>query len=226
MSAALLVLTFEGRGDHGRDRERASDGAGARPSIRPESRVASIQAYEPTDRAFSVFTPTLGSRLRAGDTIAFTALVADVVPALIRYATARVGNRADAEEIVQDVFAKLWVGRSSIPDQLTCGYLFRAVRNALLDVAAHRRVSDAYATHTAQDDAAASDPAATADATLTLESLLARLSERRRQAIELRYWGQLSHAQIGDTLGISPANAERLVARGLADLKRLAEAAG
>jgi DNA-directed RNA polymerase specialized sigma24 family protein len=63
------------------------------------------------------------------------------------------------------------------------------------------------------------------DASLTLQRLLAFLPDRRRQAIELRYWGHLSYAEIADALSTTPANAERLVARlvarGLIQLQEL-----
>lgn len=197
----------------------------------PVRRVV-VRATEPVAAPTDLFRADLGAKLRAGDESAFTAVIAATVPALIRYAGIRLGISHDAaEELVQDVFARLWLNRTTIPNRVTRAYLFAMVRNAALNAAAHERVvtthaawhATRHATHVVSGSPSVSDASASTDAALTLERLLARLPDRRRQAIELRYWGGLSYAELAETLGTTPASAERLVARGLATLQELAE---
>jgi RNA polymerase sigma factor (sigma-70 family) len=208
MTVPLLELRF---GEH-------SDDSG---ECRHSPRVV-VHASEPNARDSGPLFQTLGGKLREGDESAFATLIAELVPALVRYASSRMPTHAEAEEIVQEVFVRLWVTRAQLPDQLTRGYFFRSVRNAMVDMALHRRVADNYIRRN-RDASSAIDPQPAIDAKLTIERLLRELPERRRQVLELRYWGQLSHTEVGEVLGISPANAERLAARALAELQRLAE---
>jgi len=184
---------------------------------------AVLLTREPASAGEAPFHPGLGAQLRAGDEAAFTAVIAATVPSLIRYAATRLGVGHDvAEDVVQGMFARLWLHRESIPDHVTRGYLLRTVHNAVLNIVAHDRVA---AAHAAQSDGVAAvepDASGTTDAALTLRRLLAQLPERRRHAIELRYWGHASYAEVAEALGTTPANAERLVARGLVQLQALA----
>jgi RNA polymerase sigma factor (sigma-70 family) len=188
----------------------------------PLRRIA-LRASDPPSAADTPFHPTLGAQLRGGDEAAFTAVIAATVPALIRYASARFRIGADAaEDVVQEMFARLWVNRANIPDRVTRGYLFRTVHNAVLNVVAHDRMAEAHAVRSVDATAVVVDTSDATEAALTLGRLLALLPDRRRQAIELRYWGHLSYAEVAEAMGTTPANAERLVARGLIQLQELA----
>jgi RNA polymerase sigma-B factor len=64
------------------------------------------------------------------------------------------------------------------------------------------------------------------DASLTARELLARLPDRERQIIELRFMGELSQQKIADQLGISQMHVSRLLRRTLADLGEMAREGG
>ena len=53
-----------------------------------------------------------------------------------------------------------------------------------------------------------------------LVDVLARLPERQRAAIVLRYWADLPEAEIAEVLGIRPPTVRTLVARGLERLRK------
>lgn len=163
----------------------------------------------------------LVERLRRGDATALTEIIAATAPALIRYATRLLHDDAEADDVVQDVLARLWGRRATVTVATTVrAYLFGAVRNAALNIHKHRRI---VATHASmRQDSHVSPPADTVFARITVEQLLAHLSERRREAVVLRYLGELSYAEIGSLLGTTPVNAERLVARALETLKGIA----
>jgi DNA-directed RNA polymerase specialized sigma24 family protein len=52
---------------------------------------------------------------------------------------------------------------------------------------------------------------------------LAGLPERQREVLVLRYYGDLSEAQIAEALGISPGAVKTHAARGLASLRPVLE---
>jgi RNA polymerase sigma factor (sigma-70 family) len=57
-----------------------------------------------------------------------------------------------------------------------------------------------------------------------LRAALARLPERQRSALVLRFYADLSHEQIAQALGCRPGTAASLVSRGLARLREDADA--
>lgn len=52
-------------------------------------------------------------------------------------------------------------------------------------------------------------------------ALVTRLPRRQRQVIALRYWGQLTEAEIAEALGISHGTVKSTASRALAALARL-----
>ena len=51
---------------------------------------------------------TLVARVRSGDTAAYEELFRTYYPGLLRFATTLVGSDDDGEELVQDIFARVW----------------------------------------------------------------------------------------------------------------------
>jgi RNA polymerase sigma-70 factor (ECF subfamily) len=182
--------------------------ASERYSIRDESAVAIVD-------------PAIITRLRAGDTTAFSILIADLVPPLVQYAYRVLGRRDVAEDIVQDVLARMWVQRTSLAISTTIrAYLFGAVRNAAFNTRKHERVASEHAMRSSSESSI-DHQGGRLDDEITIAQLLARLPERRREAVELRFLAQLSFAEVAAVLGSSTGNAERLVARAIEALQQM-----
>jgi len=160
-------------------------------------------------------------RLRRGETAAFAALLAETVPALRRYAFRFLHDAGRSEDLVQDVLTRFWERRETLVVTTTIrGYLFGAVRNAALNERQHERVVRAHEAAHLLD--VTNTPLAPDDPVLgrvTVEALLATLPERRREAVVLRYLGELSYAEVAAIMGTTRVNAERLVARALETLR-------
>jgi len=72
--------------------------------------------------------------LAAGDRTAYTHLYSGYLQGLQKYVFLFTGNKEVAEEIVQDVFLKIWEKRSRLGElQSFKAYLFRAAKNQLLN---------------------------------------------------------------------------------------------
>src|SRR5207248_11726469 len=73
-------------------------------------------------------------RIRAGDVDAFEALYRKYWQPLYAFAFRYVRSKEDAEEVVQEVFFRIWRGRADwIPAGAVRNYLYLAVRNAARD---------------------------------------------------------------------------------------------
>lgn len=158
--------------------------------------------------------------------------LADGYGPAFRTALVLLGNRADAEEAVQDAFLRAWRFRAAVPDgEGVRPWLYRVVVNASLSKlradGRHRRVTSLPETDGARPDwrgptgsesgigggwsrgvqSWAPDPEAQAvdleRRRLVLDALAA-LPEHLRVVVVLRYYGQLSEREIADVIGRRP----------------------
>ena len=136
----------------------------------------------------------------------------------IRLAFLLTGDRALAEDLVQEAFARL-VGRLRHlrePNAFWV-YLRRTIVNLATSHFRHGRVERAYL-----DRLAAAPPAVTNDnddLDETMHRVLLGLPQRQRAAIVLRFYEDLSDVQTAAVLGCSSGTVRSLVSRGMKTLR-------
>jgi RNA polymerase sigma-70 factor (sigma-E family) len=133
---------------------------------------------------------------------------------MVRLALLMVGSHEQAEEIVQDAFAQLYERWEGI--DRPGAYLRTCVVNGCRRAHRRRRQDDRFVAGTARPLPADLGADELADA-------LAALSARRRAAVILRYYQDLSEAEIAEALGVRPGTVKSLLHRGLAQLRRAVE---
>ena len=122
---------------------------------------------------------------------------------------------ADPEDVVQEVFARVFAGRSRLTGNAG-GYLTRAVVNEVRD--RHRRSAVARRrAHLLVIPEAAPDALDVGDRSAVLAAL-ALLPTRQREALVLRYWLDLPLAAIAETMGVRTGTVKSQISRGLAAL--------
>jgi RNA polymerase sigma-70 factor (sigma-E family) len=131
-----------------------------------------------------------------------------------------------AEEVVQDSFVAMhhrW-RRLREPDK-ALAYLRQTVVNRSRSVLRRRVVAARHVPPPVPDHPGADESAvATERRTAVLEALRA-LPPRQREVLALRYYLDLSEAEIADTLGISRGAVKSHASRGAASLRELLEEA-
>jgi len=143
---------------------------------------------------------------------------------LVRLALLLVGDRPTAEDVVQDVFARLQARDRHLArrDDGGLAYARQAVVNGCRSVLRHRatvyRVSAVLDGPGVQDSA--EGQALRAEDHRRMLAALSELPRRRREVLVLRYYLGLSEAEIAATLGISVGAVKSSAARGLAALAR------
>ena len=141
---------------------------------------------------------------------------------LVRLSVLLVRDQGTAEEVVQDAFIELhgrW-GRLRDHDK-ALAYLRQTVVNRSRSVLRHRAVVHKYAERDRPDlvtPGADTDVARHAQRDVVLLAL-GELPTRQREVVALRYYLDLSEAEIADTLGISRGAVKSHASRGLAALK-------
>jgi len=145
---------------------------------------------------------------------------------LVRLALLMVGDRATAEDVVQDVFARLHARRAEAPagtDPLP--YIRAAVLNGCRSQLRRRAVAQRFAGLNSRlfeqvtQDSAEQEMIRSQERAQVLAALAA-LPLRRREVLVLRYYVGLSESEIASVLGISPGTVKSTAARGLAALAR------
>jgi RNA polymerase sigma-70 factor (sigma-E family) len=151
-------------------------------------------------------------------------LYARHAPEGIRLAFLLTGDRALAEDLVQEAFARL-VGRLRHLRDLGAfsAYLRRTIVNLSTSHFRRRRVERSYLERSAMAQESQTNPNEELDA--TMHEALLRLPERQRAAIVLRFYEDLSDVRTAEVLRCSPGTVRSLVSRGMTTLRSELEGA-
>lgn len=143
------------------------------------------------------------------------------------YLVRMVGNRAWAEDLLQDAFLRVSRHLHEVPDDKALRvYLFRAASNAAIDgMRSKRRAVRAMEAAAAAATLEGTDPAGSRaaealDVAAAVRKCLDRLPPRERSAVLLRIVAGLSLSDVGAALAVSDRGAARLVREGLARIRR------
>jgi RNA polymerase sigma-70 factor (sigma-E family) len=198
------------------------------------SRNSSMTTGEPDavpGRPIKVTTDTLlaGTSLEAvsGEwdaAKAVTAIYTTHYRSLVRLAVLLVRDVATAEEVVQDSFIAMHGAWRRLRDtEKALSYLRQSVVNRSRSVLRHRMVVDKNAPKPAPDMPSAEQGAISLLERSAVIAALRTLPPRQREALVLKYYGDLSEAQIATAMGISRGAVKSHTARGVAALRVVLE---
>jgi RNA polymerase sigma-70 factor (ECF subfamily) len=167
----------------------------------------------------------LVQRVQGGDAHAFNALVDRHYLPCLRFADRLVGNRADAEEAVQDTFVRAYRALGRYRDQQRFrSWLFRILVNRCRTQA--RRAERRFRVDRMEGERMArstEDPRFEVDGELSplLRSALASLPAVQREALLLKHVEELSYEEIAQITGARISALKMRVKRGLETLSQL-----
>lgn len=154
------------------------------------------------------------NRIQDGDRAAFKSLFLSYVDPLCAYVEEYTKSPEVAEELIQDLFLKIWKDRATFSPRVSVkAYLYAAARNLALDYLKHKRVVDNWKTETRQHVSSA--PKAP-DESLRRKQLsnavrqaIEELPERRKQVFKLSRQRDLTYKEIAHVLDISIKTVEK-----------------
>jgi RNA polymerase sigma-70 factor (sigma-E family) len=139
---------------------------------------------------------------------------------LVRLAGLLVRDEPTAEDVVQDCFVSLHGRWHRLREEgKALAYLKQAVLNRSRSVLRHRSVADRNAPKPTPDMPSAEHGAIVLLERTAVISALQSLPDRQRQALVLRYYGDLSETQIAAIMGITPGAVKSHTARGISSLR-------
>ena len=155
---------------------------------------------------------------------AVTALYSANYRSLVRLSILLVRDIATAEEVVQDAFVAMHNAWRRLRDpEKALSYLRQSVVNRSRSVLRHRAVVEKYAPKGLPDAPSAENGAITELERTEVIKALGKLPTRQREALVLRYYADLSEAEIASTMGISRGAVKSHTARGMAALRSVLE---
>jgi RNA polymerase sigma-70 factor (sigma-E family) len=139
---------------------------------------------------------------------------------LVRQAARLVRDIPTAEDVVQDsIIAMHTTGPRLEDDGKALPYLRQAVANRSRSVLRHRAVVDQHRPLPGPDMPSAEDSALARLDHSAVISALTTLAQRQRQVLALRYFADMSEAQIAAALGISKSAVKTHTTRALTSLR-------
>lgn len=149
------------------------------------------------------------------DPAAFDAVYRRYLPRIYRYARVRVGSEQDAEDVTTATFIEVLTGLRGYEEQgRFAAWLFTIARRQVL---AHRRRAPQH------DDVDQLRLAGAAelpgDERAILDRALAQLTDDRREALLLRFYGGLKVHEIAEVLDKGESAVKMLLHRGLGQLR-------
>lgn len=145
---------------------------------------------------------------------------------LVRLAVLLVDDQASAEDVVQDAFLGLHRRRSQLRDpDAALGYLRTAVVNGSRSALRRRRSARRYVRSTSAEII---DWAGDVEAGLVIDAehrqvlaAVRRLPERQQEVLVLRYWANLSEAEIARVLNVSRGTVKSQASRAIDKLEAM-----
>jgi len=151
---------------------------------------------------------------------AVTELYAAYYRPLVQLAVLLVGERATAEDVVQDSFVAMHARWHSLRDSgKAAAYLRQCVVNRSRSVLRRQRVADRNARQSLPDMPSAEEGALTLLGRSAVVAALHALPARQREVVVLRYYADLSGPQIASVMGITQGSVKSHHARALETLR-------
>ncbi|MCJ7827018.1 MAG: SigE family RNA polymerase sigma factor [Demequinaceae bacterium] len=151
----------------------------------------------------------------------YTELATTRYPALLAYATALTGQRAAAEDLLQDAFVRVFSRWRRLEDAHHAeNYVRRAMATIYLD-RLRRRATLARALVRAVEREAAPDQGDQIGERDAMSIALASLPPQVRVCIVLRFYDDLAIAEIASQLGLAVGTVKRYLSDGIAKLEQI-----
>jgi RNA polymerase sigma-70 factor, ECF subfamily len=161
--------------------------------------------------------------LKQGDKKVFQQIFDTWYEPLCRFCYFRMGVQEDAEEIVQDIFVKLWVKRNELEIKTSLrSYLYRTALNRIINHQEHLKIRlnhFEYVISANRNDPYQSDGVYEKEIQTLAAMAVRNMPARRRTVYELSRRDGLTYAQIAEKMGISVKTVEAHLSAALEQLR-------
>jgi len=159
-------------------------------------------------------------QIGGGDAAAYRVMAERYLAKVHSFASRLLGDRAEAEDVAQETFLKLWTEAPRFaPRAKPSTWLYRIAHNACVDRLRKRRDAGADALERQATADRPSGLLARKETAQEVTEALASLPERQRAAITLIHYQGLSSSEAAEVLDVGAEALESLLARGRRSLR-------
>lgn len=165
----------------------------------------------------------LVKRLKDGDKKAFRALFERYYPMFISFSRKMLKDEATAEDMIQNVFMKIWVGRENLnEDKNFRNYLLVSVRNEIYQYFRHAfKIEDSGKCPEVIDGSMNIETDMSArELQKNIAAVISGMPQRRREIFNMSRHEKLSNKEIAQRLGLSVRTVEKHIENALADIRK------
>jgi RNA polymerase sigma-70 factor (ECF subfamily) len=162
-------------------------------------------------------------RLMGGEIGTYTQIYERLYSPLFRYALSKLRSRELATDLTQDVFMRVFEKiKAGQVKEISKSYFFRSIQNSIID---HWRSKDRLVIRDEELIAKEADRSGESMKTentgllRAIKEELGKLKDAEREAIELRYFGELEIEEIADVMGKSEVAIRQLCSRGIKKIR-------
>lgn len=162
-------------------------------------------------------------RLKDGDKTAFKALFERYYPLFISFAHRLLKNESVAEDLIQNVFMKIWVGRANLNENKNFkNYLLVSVRNDIYQYFRKQFQVDETSEYPEIIDASQNleTKLSAKELEKRIAGIISKMPQRRQEIFNLSRLEKLSNQEIASRLGISIRTVEKHIENALMDLRK------
>jgi RNA polymerase sigma-70 factor (ECF subfamily) len=143
---------------------------------------------------------------------------------LYRIAFRLLGNRNDAEDIVQEAYIKLWQKRDDLKDVLnTESFAVTVLKNLCLDfLRQHRPESGQVPDILPEGEDSLMEQIENRDRLALVERIVAQLPEQQKRLVQLKHWEGLPDREIEAMTGLKRGNIKVILSRARKNIRLMA----
>jgi RNA polymerase sigma-70 factor (ECF subfamily) len=134
-------------------------------------------------------------------------------------------NQADAEDVVQETYIKLWHRRGELEALINPeSYAVTLLKNGCLDLLKKVKpaLSEIYETNMPSDDSLIAR-IENRDRLVHVENIMEKLPEQQKHLIRLKVWDNLSDEEIEKITGLTRGNIRMIISRAKKTIKKIYE---
>ncbi|WP_293918785.1 MULTISPECIES: RNA polymerase sigma factor [unclassified Sphingobacterium] len=163
--------------------------------------------------------------LKQGNHAAFTEIYNRYAVVLYLHARHMLGQDEEARDVIQELFVGIWNKYDMLDFDLQLrAYLYRSVRNMILNIIRHEKVKENYLTELGTF--ATTEPVETdeliryKELKRLIEKEIERMPKKMKIIFQMSRNQNLSHAEIAEQLGISKTTVKKQVSNAISQLKK------
>ncbi len=163
-------------------------------------------------------------RIKYGEKNAYQKLFERYAPKIYQFSLSYLKNEADAEELVQDVFLKIWEKREILDSsQNIKAYIFKIAVNTIYDFIRRKNIESAFNDFAQVNFNKSSndtwDTVIFEEMKTTLNDIIAKMPEQRKRIFRLSKTKGLTNDEIAQKLNLSKRTVENQLYRAIIFLK-------